>query len=271
MRWLQDITLGSYFPVDSSIHALDPRLKIASMVFLMGATFFFSSGWAIALHTLGLVILVRLSGIPVKYFIRSLRFFVWLFVFTAVLHLFFTPGTPVTAEPIFGFITVTYEGIYRGAVISWRLLAVVALSALLTHTTTPLEITRGMESLLKPLNAVRFPVQEFSMMMMIAIRFIPVLFDETQTVWKAQRSRGADFSRGGIKGRANTLLSVLMPVFTGVFKRADDLAIAMESRGYVPGRKRTSMRILKWTDRETAAVAVLIIWMLAAVAAQAVL
>ncbi len=271
MRWLQDITLGSYFPVDSPIHDLDPRLKIASMVFLMGATFFFSSAWAIGLHTLGLLVLVRLSCIPVKYFIRSLRFFVWLFVFTAVLHLFFTAGTPVTDEPLFGFITITYEGIYRGAVISWRLLSVVALSALLTHTTTPLEITRGMESLLKPLNAVRFPVQDFSMMMMIAIRFIPVLFDETQMVWKAQRSRGADFSRGGIRSRANTLLSVLMPVFTGVFKRADDLAIAMESRGYAPGRKRTSMKTLKWTGRETLAAAALIVWVFAAVTVQAVL
>ncbi len=263
MRWLQDITLGNYLPIDSIVHNLDPRFKIASMSVLMGATFLLSSLLSVALHTMAVLAVVRLSKIPLKYFLRSLRFFFWLFLFTAVLHLFFTSGTPITDDPLFGFITITYEGIHRGGVVSWRLLVVVGLSALLTHTTTPLEITRGMETILSPLEKLRFPVQDFALMMMIAIRFIPVLFDETQKVWKAQKARGADFSRGGPKRRANTLLSVLLPVFTGIFRRADDLAIALESRGYVPGRKRTSMKVLIWTARETLASVAVLIWIIA--------
>lgn len=263
MRWLQDITLGNYFPAESVVHRLDPRLKLAGLGLLMGVTFAVSSAGAIVFHTFLILTVIKLSRIPLIYFLRSLRFFIWLFLFTAILHLFFTPGEPVFTDWPLNFLPVTQEGLARGGLISWRLLAIIALSALLTHTTTPLEITRGMESILSPLGRLKFPVQDFSLMMMMSIRFIPVLSEETQRVWKAQRSRGADFGRGGLKVKAHTLTSVLLPVFAGVFRRADELAMALEARGYVPGRRRTSMRKLSWKARETAALVLLALWVAA--------
>ncbi len=260
MRWLQDITLGNYFPAESPIHSLDPRLKIAGLALLMGVTFAVSSVGAIILHTVSILTVIRLSRIPLAYFLRSLRFFIWLFLFTAVLHLFFTPGEPVFVQSPLNLLPITHEGLARGGLISWRLLAIIALSTLLTNTTTPLEITRGMETIQSPLERLNFPVQDFSLMMMMSIRFIPVLSEETQRVWKAQRSRGADFGRGGLKAKAHTLTSVLLPVFAGVFRRADELAMALEARGYVPGRKRTSMKQLYWSGRETAALVLLTLW-----------
>ena len=260
MRWFQDITLGNYYPAESVVHRLDPRLKMTSMALLMGMTFAVSNPWAVLLQSFALLAAVWLSRIPMTYFLRSLRFFVWLFFFTAVLHLFFTPGEPIPGSPFLGFIRITHEGIAEGGLISWRLITVIALSSLLTATTTPLEITRGMESILSPLEKLRFPVQDFSLMMMMAIRFIPVLSDETQKIWKAQKSRGADLGHGGIKRRANALVSILLPVFVGLFRRADDLAKALEARGYVPGRRRTSMKQLLWTGRESLALIVILIW-----------
>ena len=257
-----DITLGNYYPSDSVIHSLDPRLKLLALTLLMGATFLLRGPWTVLLHTSVLLAVVRLSGIPLGYFIRALRFFLWLFIFTGILHLFFTPGQPLTEQPILGIFNITHEGVSRGALISWRLLLVIALSALLTHSTTPLEITRGMESLLSPLERLRFPVQDFSLMMMMAIRFIPVLSDEAQRVWKAQRSRGARFGRGGLKQRANALMSILIPVFAGVFRRADELATALEARGYSSDRRRTSMVQLRWKAGETLALIFVILWIL---------
>ena len=262
MRWLQDITLGNYYPADSMIHALDPRVKITSMTLMMGLTFILTAPGALVFHTAALLLVVRLSMIPVRTFLRSMRFFIWLFLITALLHLLLTPGTPITDEPILGLFTITREGLERGGLISWRLFTVIALSALLTHTTTPLEITRGLEVMLSPLERLRVPVQDFSLMMMMSIRFIPVLSEETQRVWRAQRSRGADLRGGGLKRKTATLMSVILPVFAGVFRRADDLAIALESRGYVPGRRRTSMRRLAWGREETIACVLALAWFL---------
>lgn len=260
MRLLQDITLGNYFPAESIVHSLDPRFKIVALGLLMGVTFAVSNPGAIVFHTLFILTGIRFSRIPLVYFLRSLRFFIWLFLFTAILHLFFTQGEPIFVHSPLNYLSITYEGLERGGLISWRLLVVIALSALLTHTTTPLEITRGMESILSPLEKLRFPVQDFSLMMMMSIRFIPVLSEETQRVWKAQRSRGADFGRGGLKRKAHTLMSILLPVFASVFRRADELATALEARGYVPGQRRTSMKQLSWTGRETSALVILILW-----------
>jgi energy-coupling factor transport system permease protein len=142
---------------------------------------------------------------------------------------------------------------------------VISFSALLTQATTPMAITRAMESLLSPLKRFRFPVHDFSLMMMIAIRFIPVLSDETQRVWKAQRSRGADLTRGSLKHRAGTLMSVIIPVFTGVFRRADDLAMALEARGYVPGQARTSMRRLAISSFDLLGGAMILTWCISAI------
>ncbi len=255
-----NIALGNYYPVDSPIHGLDPRLKIVSLAVLMVLTFAVAGTGGIVLHTAAIGGLLLLSRVPLRVFYRGLRLFIFLFLFTAVLHLFFTPGNPVfeIRHPV--PVRVTEEGLIRGALVSWRLIAVIALSSLLTYTTTPLSITRGLESLLGPLTRFRFPVQDFALMMMMAIRFIPVLTDETDRVWKAQKSRGADLRRGGIRKRASTLMSIILPVFTGLFRRADELAVALEARGYIPGRPRTSMVPLRWTGRDTLATAAVLVW-----------
>ena len=255
-----NITLGQYYPAQSAIHHLDPRLKILSLASLMLLTFLVSAPGAVVLHSLAVLGCVAASRVPMRVFFRGLRIFIFLFLFTAVLHLFFTPGPPLFRLPGPVPLRITEEGILRGALVSWRLLTVIGLSSLLTYTTSPLAITRGLESLLSPLSRLRFPVQDFSLMMMMAIRFIPVLTSETERVWKAQKSRGADFGRGGLRSRAATLMSVILPVFTGLFRRADDLAIALEARGYVPGRPRTSMHPLHWSSADSVACAALILW-----------
>jgi energy-coupling factor transport system permease protein len=255
-----NIALGNYYPTDSVVHGLDPRLKIISLAVMMLITFAISGLVVVCLHTAVVLGLVLLSGIPLKVFYRGLRLFVFLFFFTAVLHLFFTPGKPVIELTTPITITITEEGISRGALISWRLLTVIALSSLLTYTTSPLSITRGLESLMAPLARLRFPVQDFSLMMMMAIRFIPVLTEETDRVWKAQRSRGADLRRGGLKVRSATLMSIILPVFTGLFRRADELAIALEARGYVPGKPRSAMFPLKWKRSDNKALLGLAMW-----------
>jgi energy-coupling factor transport system permease protein len=255
-----NVTLGQYYPARSFIHGLDPRLKIMSLAVLMILTFMVSAPGAVFMHSAAVLGCVLASGVPVGVFLRGLRLFFFLFLFTAVLHLFFTPGTPVFTLPGPLPLSVTGEGLMRGALVSWRLLAVIGLSSLLTYTTSPLTITRGLEALMSPLSRFRFPVQDFSLMMMMAIRFIPILTSETERVWKAQKSRGADLRSGGLKKRASTLMSVILPVFTGLFRRADDLALALEARGYVPGRLRTSMRPLRWSSSDSVALAVLVVW-----------
>lgn len=257
---LLQISLGNYYPAESVVHSLDPRLKIMSLAAMMFITFAVSDITTVLLHTAVVLGTVLLSGIPLKVFYRGLRLFVFLFFFTAILHLFFTPGKAVFEITWPVVITVTEEGIGRGALISWRLLTVIALSSLLTYTTSPLSITRGLESLLAPLARLKFPVQDFSLMMMMAIRFIPVLTNETDRVWKAQRSRGADLRRGGLKSRSTTLMSIILPVFTSLFRRADELAVALESRGYVPGKPRTAMYPLKWKYSDTVALVFLLLW-----------
>lgn len=255
-----NITLGQYYPANSPIHRLDPRLKIVSLAILMLLTFAVSGPAAVGLHTAATLGCVAVSGVPVRVFFRGLRIFFFLFLFTALLHLFFTPGPPLFMLPGPIPLKITQEGILRGALVSWRLLTVITLSSLLTYTTTPMVITRGLESLLAPLARLRFPVQDFSLMMMMAIRFIPVLTTETDRVWKAQKSRGADLRRGGIRTRAATLMSVVLPVFTGLFRRADDLALALQARGYAPGKARTCMHPLKWGSGDTVALLVLAGW-----------
>lgn len=260
MALLTDLTLGNYIPGDSPVHALDPRVKMAGALALMAAPFLLKAPASVLLHTLFLLGAASLSRIPLGRFLASLRVFLWLFFFTAVLHLFFTPGTPLfTGTPLEGF-PVTKEGLAGGVLTAWRLVAVIALSALLTHTTTPLGITRAMESLLSPLERVRFPVQDFSLMMMIALRFIPVLAEEADRVWKAQKARGADLASGGLVRRGRALTALFLPLFAGIFRRADELALALEARGYVPGGRRTSMNPLRWTRRETVALFLLLAW-----------
>jgi energy-coupling factor transport system permease protein len=262
-----NIALGNYYPARSVIHDLDPRFKIVALAILMIVTFLIESPWLVGLHSLAIAAAILLSRVPIPVFLRGLKVFAILFLFTAVLHLFFTPGTPVFKITTPVTISITREGVSRGLLISWRLITVIALSSILTYTTTPLSITRGLESMLAPLNKVRFPVHDFSLMMMMAIRFIPVLTGETERVWKAQRSRGADPGRGGLRARSRVLVSVIVPVFTGLFRRADELALALETRGYLPGQERSSMYPLAWSWRDSAATGIVILWTAAIVSA----
>lgn len=261
MRFLQDITLGNYIPGESALHRLDPRLKMAAAPVLMGISFAVSTPAGAALHSALIAGLVALAGIPARVFLRGLRFFLWLFLFTALLHLFFTPGEALVR---LGPLSITRQGVAGGLLTGWRLLAAIALSALLTHTTTPLSITRGVEAGLRPLRRplawAGLSPQDLALMMMIALRFIPVLAGEASRVSMAQKARGADPGRGGVRARARAVLSLLLPLFTGVFRRADELAVALESRGYVPGKARTSMVELSWGVRESAALVLAAGW-----------
>ncbi len=262
MRLLQDITLGNYIPGDSPLHRLDARLKMAASLVLMGAGFALVSPGSVLLHTLAVLALARLSGIPLWAFLRGLRVFLWLFLFTAVLHLLFTPGEALLR---LGPLAVTREGLAGGGLTAWRLLAAIALSALLTHTTTPLEITRALEWFAEPfsplLRRIGLPVQDLSLMMMMALRFIPILAEEAQRVFLAQKARGADLAHGSLPSRARSLLALLLPLFAGVFRRADDLALALESRGFVPGRRRTSLHAFAWGGRESAGLLLSLLWL----------
>ncbi len=262
-----NLALGNYYPGDSALHSLDPRLKMPALILLTGITFAISTPQAVALHTAGIAALVAAARIPPAVFIRGLRYFLWLFIFTAVLHLFLAPGERIFDHGLLGRLPVTWEGLAQGGLVSWRLLSVIALSALLTGTTTPLQITHGLEALLSPLARLRFPVQDFALMMMIALRFIPILTEEAQRIWKAQRSRGADLRKGGLRRRAQTLLSVVLPVFIGLFRRADDLALALEARGYSPGSPRTCSHPMRWAGPEWKGTIAMAVWAAAVLAA----
>jgi len=257
MRFLQDITLGQYMPVDSFIHRLDPRTKFISLTVLMVIVFFIDTLLPFLLFGLLIVFVIRLSNIPIGSVARGIIPFFWLFLFAAVAHLFFTPGRSIPPFPI-GFINVTEEGLINGVVISTRILCVIVLSSLLTLTTTPIELTRALKKALSPLRAFKAPVDDFVMMMMLTIRFVPILLLESQRIINAQKSRGIDFETGGVFSRAKKLVPILIPLFHLSFKRADELAVAMVCRGYVTGADRTSFKELRFGYRDLLFMAVIL-------------
>ena len=239
---LKDITLGQYFPGNSPIHLLDPRTKlivlIAYIVALFGA-----SGWvtyALCLVFLGTCI--RVSTIPLKAIVRGMKPLVMILIFTGVLNLFFTEGE--TELVSFLGITITLEGLIRAIFMTSRILMLITGTFLLTYTTSPIALTDGLESLMKPLKAIRVPVHELSMMMCIALRFIPTLIEETDKIMSAQKARGADFENGKLMDRVKALVPILVPLFISAFRRADELATAMECRCYHGGEGRTKMKLL---------------------------
>jgi energy-coupling factor transport system permease protein len=262
MGSIPDIILGDYVEGSSLLHRLDPRLKLGAGLVLMGAPFALIRPEAVVMHTVLTAGTVFLSGIPFRAFLRSLRFFLTLLLVTAALHLFFTPGIPLA---IMGPVAVTREGAAGGALTAWRLLCALVMSALLTHTTTPLQITRGLEAIMAPLGRPLFgrimiPVQDLSLMMMMTLRFVPVLAEEARRVHLAQKSRGADWGRGGPRARSRALISFFIPLFAGTFRRADELAAALEARGFMPGALRTSMHPLEWTRRDMAGLLLAAFW-----------
>ena len=241
---LKDITLGQYFPGKSIIHRLDPRTKLTMLVVYIVALFLADSWVSYGLMFLFLVSVIWLSTIPLKSILRGMKPLVMILIFTGVLNLFFTQE----GEVIFHFwiLTMTTGGLSRAVMMMSRILMLITGTFLLTYTTSPIALTDGLESLMKPLKKIGVPVHELSMMMCIALRFIPTLIEETDKIMCAQKARGADFETGSLMDRAKALIPILVPLFISAFRRADELATAMECRCYQGGEGRTKMKLLRY-------------------------
>ncbi|MBQ4600391.1 MAG: energy-coupling factor transporter transmembrane protein EcfT [Oscillospiraceae bacterium] len=241
---LKDITLGQYFPGKSPVHQLDPRTKLIVLVGYIVALFVAKSWASYALCFGFLAVSIAISTIPVKSIVRGMKPLVLILVFTGVLNLFFTGGETVLVH--FWIITITLEGVVRAVFMVVRILMLISATFLLTYTTSPISLTDGLESLLSPLKKLHVPVHELSMMMCIALRFIPTLIEETDKIMSAQKARGADFETGKLMDRVKALIPILVPLFISAFRRADELATAMECRCYQGGEGRTKMKLLRY-------------------------
>ena len=240
---LKDITLGQYFPGNSPIHRMDPRTKLLALILYIVTIFIADGLIPYVICAAGLVAVIRISRIPLKLIMKSLKPIVIIIIFTGALNILYTPGTELFRLWIF---RVTVEGIRTAITMIVRILLLVASTSLLTYTTSPMALTDGLESLLSPLKKLHVPVHEFSMMMSIALRFIPTLIEETDKIMSAQKARGADFESGNIFQRAKALVPVLVPLFISAFRRADELACAMECRLYHGGEHRTRLHSLRY-------------------------
>lgn len=247
---LKDITLGQYFPGNSVVHRLDARTKIILVVVCIAALFQ-AAGWAgYGTAVLMTLLCIRISQIPIKSLFKGLKPMIFIIALTAVLNIFYTQGTPVLP----GWI-ITWEGLERAAQMVLRITLLIMGTFLLTYTTSPMELTDGLEKLMNPLRKIRIPVHELTLMMSMALRFIPTLIEETDKIMSAQKARGADFETGNLVQRTKALLPVLVPLFVSAFRRADELAVAMESRCYHGGEGRTRMKQMKFAGIDAAAFA----------------
>ena len=244
---LKDITLGQFFPGTSLAHRLDPRTKILLTVVYIVALFcaesFVSYGLMVALLITG----VKVSGVAPKALVKGLKPVLFIICFTAILNLFYTPGEILVQ---FWVLKITKEGIFTAFFMALRISMLIMGTFLLTYTTSPIALTDGLESLLGPLKKVKVPVHELSMMMSIALRFIPTLIEETDKIMSAQKARGADFESGSLLDRAKALVPILVPLFISAFRRADELAVAMECRCYHGGQGRTKLHVLHYQSRD---------------------
>ena len=242
---LKDITLGQYFPGKSPVHLLDPRCKLIMLVVYIVALFTAQGPVSYGILLTFLVITIKISTIPPKSILKGMKPLIMILVFTGVLNLFFTTGE---GEPLIDWwiFTVYAEGILRAVYMVARILMLITCTFLLTYTTSPIALTDGLEALMNPLKKLKVPVHELSMMMCIALRFIPTLIEETDKIMNAQKARGADFESGSIMDRAKALIPILVPLFISAFRRADELATAMECRCYQGGEGRTKMKLLRY-------------------------
>ncbi len=237
---LRDITIGQYYAADSAIHRMDPRTKILWTIFYMTALFMCGGAAQYAVMILFTLWLVKKSRVPLGFVVRGLKPIVVIVILTALLNVFMTPGETVLFSK--GIFTVTLEGVYMAVKMTVRIILLITASSLLTLTTTPTVLTGGLELLLNPLKKIGIPIQIFVMMMSIALRFIPTLLEETDKIIKAQMSRGADFESGSPVKRVKAMIPILIPLFVSAFRRADELAVAMECRCYNCDAERTSYR-----------------------------
>ena len=241
---LKDITLGQYFPGNSIVHRLDPRTKLIMLIIYIVALFM-ASGWvAYGLMFAFLVAVIKISTIPPKSIIKGMKPLVMILIFTGILNLFFTQEGDILVD--FWIITIYSGGVSRALMMVARILMLITCTFLLTYTTSPIALTDGLEALLNPLKKIGVPVHELSMMMCIALRFIPTLIEETDKIMCAQKARGADFENGSLMDRAKALIPILVPLFISAFRRADELATAMECRCYQGGEGRTKMKLLRY-------------------------
>ena len=242
---LKDITLGQYFPGNSFIHRLDPRTKLIALVVYIVALFLAVSWVSYALVAAFLLLCIKISTIPAKSFIKGMKPLIMILAFTGILNLFFTDEGDVLVD--FWVITITTGGVQRAIFMVLRILLLICGTFLLTYTTSPISLTDGLEALMNPLKKIKVPVHELSMMMCIALRFIPTLIEETDKIMCAQKARGADFESGTLMEKAKALIPILVPLFISAFRRADELATAMECRCYQGGEGRTKMKLLRYT------------------------
>lgn len=246
---MEKMIFGRYVPADSTIHKLDPRSKLLIIFLFVCIIFLANNGVTYALIGIYIFSMLGLSRIPFRFLYGGLKPVLWLVLFTLVLQVFFTKEGNLLYE--LGPIKIYEEGLRQGIFISLRFFFLILMTSLLTLTTTPIEITDGLETLLNPLKKIRFPVHEMALMMSISLRFIPTLMQETDKIMKAQIARGVEFASGPIKERIKAVIPLLIPLFVSSFKRAEELAIAMEARGYRGGEGRTKYRQLNWKMTDT--------------------
>lgn len=259
---LRDITLGQYYRTDSVIHRLDPRVKLVATFAFIISLFLVKNVWGYVIAAVFLGACIALSNVPVKFMFRGMKTIFFLLVITMVFNLILTPGTPIVS---IWKIKITYEGLRLAILMAIRLVFLITGSSIMTLTTTPNNLTDGLESVLKPLKVLHVPVHEIAMMMSIALRFIPILLEETDKIMKAQMARGADFESGSLINRAKSLVPLLVPLFISAFRRALDLAMAMEARCYRGGEGRTKMKPLIYQNRDRIAYVILVIYLVAIV------
>ena len=248
---LRDITLGQYYRADSVIHRLDPRVKIAGTLAYMISLFVFNNLICYALAIVFLGTIIGLSKVPVKFMLRGMQSVVFLLIITVIYNVFLGSGTTIVKFWVF---TITYEGIINAVFMFFRLMLLIMGSSVMTLTTSPNQLTDGLESLMRPLKIFKVPVHEMAMMMSIALRFIPILMEETDKIMKAQIARGADMENKNLFIRVKNLIPILVPLFISAFRRAGDLALAMEARCYHGGEGRTRMRVMKLAVRDAVAI-----------------
>lgn len=244
---IRDITIGQYYQAESKIHSLDPRVKLLGTLVFIISLFLGMNIWVYLVATIALIAVIKLSKVPFKFIVRGLKAIVVLILISAMFNLFLTPGTVILKV---WKITITDRGLQTAVFMVIRLIYLIMGSSLMTLTTTPNNLTDGLEKGLGFLRVIKVPVHEIAMMMSIALRFIPILIDETDKIMKAQQARGADFETGNIIKRAKSMVPILVPLFISAFRRADDLAMAMEARCYHGSNGRTKMKPLRYQSAD---------------------
>ncbi|MCI8598562.1 MAG: energy-coupling factor transporter transmembrane protein EcfT [Lachnospiraceae bacterium] len=266
---IRDITLGQYYPADSILHKLDPRVKLVTTISFLVALFLVNSWVGYVVATIFLVSVIRLSKVPFPFMVRGLKAIFLILMITVVFNLFLTPGDRVLVH--FWKLQITDKGLRTAIFMAIRLVYLIVGSSVMTLTTTPNDLTDGMERLLGPLKKLHVPVHEVAMMMSIALRFIPILLEETDKIMKAQIARGADFESGNLLQKAKSLVPLLVPLFISAFRRANDLAMAMEARCYRGGEGRTKMKPLVYARRDYLAYGTVMIFLAVIIAVRIVL